>query len=88
MENPQHQLVRISKAASGAGVSTQSLQYYLMLGLLEPTEYTPSGQQLFNDEAIKRIKLIKQLNSTGYPLREIREIFLQRDGESSENNNS
>lgn len=88
MENPQYQLVRISKAASGAGVSTQSLQYYLMLGLLEPTGYTPSGQQLFNDEAIKRIKLIKQLNSTGYPLREIREIFLQRDGESSEDNNS
>jgi len=88
MENPQYQLVRISKAASGAGVSTQSLQYYLMLGLLEPTEYTSSGQQLFNDEAIKRIKLIKQLNSTGYPLREIREIFLQRNGESSEDNNS
>jgi len=88
MENPQQQLVRISKAASGAGVSTQTLQYYLMVGLLEPTEYTPSGQQLFDDEAIERIKLIKQLNTTGYPLREIREIFLKRDGEATQDNDS
>ena len=71
-------LLRISQAAQAAGVSKQSLQYYLLVGLIEPTERSGTGQQLFNDMAIQRIRLIKQLNDSGYPLREIREIFLQR----------
>jgi|GEM_PF-817893 len=71
-------LMRISQAAKTAGVSKQTLQYYLMVGLLDATERTTSGQQLFDSKAIERIKLIKKLNESGYPLREIREIFLQR----------
>ena len=72
-------LVRIGQAAQAAGVSKQSLQYYLMVGLVEPTERTTSGQQLFDGAAIERIRLIKRLNEGGYPLREIREIFLERE---------
>ena len=53
-----------------------------MLGLLEPTETTETGRRLFDDKAIKRIKLIKKLNKSGYPLRAIRELFLQRNLDS------
>ena len=70
--------MRIGQAARAAGVSRQSVQYYLMLGLLEPTARSGGGQQLFDAKAIERIKLIKHLNDTGYPLREIREIFLEK----------
>jgi DNA-binding transcriptional MerR regulator len=35
---------------------------------------------LFNEKAIARIKLIKQLNKSGYPLRAIRELFLDGRG--------
>jgi len=48
-----------------------------MVGLLEPTEVTPSGRRLFDEKGIGRIKLIKKLNDSGYPLRAIRELFLQ-----------
>ena len=72
-------LVRIGQAAEAAGVSKQSLQYYLMIGLVEPAERTASGQQLFDSTAIERIRLIKRLNEGGYPLREIRDIFLERE---------
>ncbi len=71
-------LLTISKAANQAGVSKQTLQYYLMVGLLEPTARRANGAQLFDLEAINRIKLIKKLNDTGYPLREIRDIFLNK----------
>ena len=70
-------LIPIGQAAKKAGISRQSLQYYLMVGLLEPSEITPTGRRLFDDKAISRIRLIKKLNDTGYPLREIREMFLQ-----------
>ena len=69
--------MRIGQAAKRAGISRQSLQYYLMVGLIEPTEVTPTGRRLFDEQAIERIKLIKKLNDSGYPLRAIRELFLQ-----------
>lgn len=69
--------VPIGEAAKTAGVSRQTLQYYLMVGLLEPSEITESGRRLFDSSSIERIKLIKKLNQSGYPLREIRELFLE-----------
>ena len=71
------ELVSIGTAAKKAGISRQSLQYYIMVGLLEPTEVTPTGRRLFGEKCIERIKLIKKLNESGYPLRAIRELFLE-----------
>ena len=71
-------LLRISQAAETAGVSKQTLQYYLMVGLVEPARRSESGQQFFDEKTVERIKLIKNLNDSGYPLREIRDIFLKR----------
>ncbi len=70
-------LLHTSQAAREAGVSRQTLQYYLMLGLVEPAARTSNGQQLFDSKSIERIRLVKKLNTSGYPLREIREIFLR-----------
>jgi len=67
----------VGQAAEKAGISRQSLQYYLMIGLLEPTEVTPTGRRMFDEKSIERIKLIKKLSESGYTLRAIREIFLQ-----------
>jgi DNA-binding transcriptional MerR regulator len=69
--------VPIGATAKKAGVSRQSLQYYLMVGLLEPIEVTQTGRRLFDEKSIERIKLIKKLNQSGYPLRAIRELFLE-----------
>ena len=73
----KRELTSIGTAAKNAGISRQSLQYYLMVGLLEPTEVTPTGRRLFDEKCIERIKLIKKLNESGYPLRAIRELFLE-----------
>ena len=77
----ESKLISIGTAAKKAGISRQSLQYYLMVGLLEPTEITSTGRRLFDKKAIDRIKLIKNLNKSGYPLREIRELFLESRGD-------
>jgi DNA-binding transcriptional MerR regulator len=73
----ERELVSIGRAAEKAGVSRQSLQYYLMVGLLEPTKTTPTGRRLFDRRAIENVRLIKKLNDSGYPLRAIRELFLE-----------
>jgi len=73
----KQKLLSIGIAAKKAGISRQSLQYYLMVGLLEPTETTPTGRRMFNEKGIERIKLIKKLNDSGYPLRAIRELFME-----------
>ncbi len=70
-------LIPIGQAANKAGISRQSLQYYLMIGLIEPTEVTDTGRRMFDEDCVKRIMLVKKLSTSGYPLRAIRELFLQ-----------
>ena len=53
-----------------------------MVGLLDPTEVTPTGRRLFDQTGIERIKLIKKLNDSGYPLRAIRELFMEGRGDT------
>ncbi len=67
----------IGQAAKKAGISRQSLQYYIMVGLVEPTKVTSTARRMFDENSIERIKLVKKLNKSGYPLRAIRELFLQ-----------
>ncbi|HOV76557.1 MAG TPA: helix-turn-helix domain-containing protein [Sedimentisphaerales bacterium] len=74
----EQKLVSLKQAAEKAGVSRQSLQYYLMVGLLEPTAVTSTGRRLFDRKAIGRIRLIKKLNESGYPLRAIRDLFMEK----------
>lgn len=74
----KEKLLSIGAAAKKAGVSRQSLQYYLMVGLLEPTEVTGTGRRMFDENGVERIKLIRKLNKSGYDLRTIRELFMER----------
>lgn len=78
MSESETNLLPIGKAAQQAGVSRQSVQYYLMLGLLEATQTTAGGRRLFDGKAIERIRLIRKLNESGYTLRAIRELFMQQ----------
>jgi len=86
MSSAKTNLMAIGAAAEKAGLSRQSVQYYLMIGLLEPTETTPTGRRLFGEKAIEQLRLIKRLNESGYPLRAIRELFLQHDGQKTKGN--
>jgi DNA-binding transcriptional MerR regulator len=74
--NQKNDLVPVGEAAKKAGISRQSLQYYMMVGLLEPTQVTLAGRRLFDKKTIEKIRLIKKLNDSGYPLRAIKELFL------------
>jgi DNA-binding transcriptional MerR regulator len=71
-------LLAIGPAAKQAGVSRQTVQYYLMIGLLTPTLTTATGRRLFDTKTIEKIHLINELNQSGYPLRAIRDLFSEK----------
>lgn len=77
MTKEEKKLFQIGPAAEKAGISRQSLQYYIMVGVVEPAEVSDSGRRLFDDAVVERIRLVKKLNKSGYPLRAIRELFLE-----------
>lgn len=70
-------LLRVGQAAQAAGVGRQTLEYYVMLGLVEPIRKPGARGRFFDDKLVRRIRLINQLNESGYTLRDIRETYLQ-----------
>lgn len=60
-----------------AGISRQTLYTYLTMGLIEESDRTRTGRHLFDEKALLRVQIIKRLNETGYPLREIKDIYFK-----------
>jgi len=75
---PAGKHMRISQAARAAGVSTQTVEYYILLGLLRPLRPGNQRGRFFTAAHIRRIRLIRQLNRSGYTLGAIREIHLHK----------
>ncbi|WP_258070406.1 MerR family transcriptional regulator [Clavibacter michiganensis] len=63
-------MLRIGDVAGRAGVSTRALRYYEEQGLL-PAERTPSGQRIYAEAAVERVRLIQRLYAAGLPSRTI-----------------
>ena len=69
----------ISQVAELAGISTRTLQYYDGIGLLKPSEITPSGYRLYDDNALQELQQILFFKELGFQLKEIKEILQRPD---------
>lgn len=69
----------ISQVAELAGVSTRTLQYYDEIGLLNPSELSPSGYRLYDDEAMQTLQQILFFRELGFRLKEIKEMLEDPD---------
>ena len=69
----------ISQVAKLTGISTRTLQYYDEIGLLRPSEITPSGYRLYNDETLQELQQILFFKELGFKLMEIKEILQRPD---------
>ncbi len=70
--------MKIGEAAKSADVSAQTIEYYIMLGLITPITAPGSRRRSFDEKTVKRIRLIRELNDSGYTLREIRTTWLRK----------
>jgi MerR family copper efflux transcriptional regulator len=68
-----------SELARLAGVSTDTLRYYERLRLLPAAPRSASGYRLFPAQAFHRVRLIRSALAIGFSIRELTEIFAERD---------
>ncbi|MDJ0395028.1 MerR family transcriptional regulator [Rhodococcus sp. G-MC3] len=66
--------MRIGEVAQQAGVSTRALRYYGEQGLLV-SERSLSGQRIYHESAVERVKLIQHLFTAGLPSRTILQLL-------------
>jgi DNA-binding transcriptional MerR regulator len=65
----------ISKLASQAGVTPDTLRYYQRIGLLPPPERTRAGYRLFDEGSVGRLQFIKTAQGLGLRLKDIGQLL-------------
>src|SRR2546425_5512679 len=68
----------IGQLAKLAGVKTDTVRFYERSGLLPRTERTAAAYRVYDQAALKRLVFIKQAQSLGFSLDEIRRILSLR----------
>ena len=65
----------IGQLAKDVGVNIETIRYYERRNLLDPTARLPSGYRLYNREAQRRLRFIKNAQALGFTLHEIEELL-------------
>ncbi len=65
----------IGQLAKSVGVNVQTVRYYERRKLLPPTSRMPSGYRLYGDEALRRLRFIRNAQALGFTLHEIAELL-------------
>jgi DNA-binding transcriptional MerR regulator len=67
--------MRIGELAHKTGVSTKTIRYYEDIGLLAPPEREPNGYRDYGEDALERLRFIRDAQATGLTLTEIASIL-------------
>lgn len=65
----------IGQLAKAADLSVQTLRYYERRRLLTPALRRESGYRIYRDDAIKKLRFIKNAQALGFSLEEIRSLL-------------
>jgi DNA-binding transcriptional MerR regulator len=71
--------MRIGEVATITKVTVESIRHYEKIKLLTPPIRSVSGQRLYNNEHISQLKIIRQLRSFDFALRDIKLLFTYQD---------
>ena len=76
-------LLKIGEVSKRSGVGIEALRFYEKSGLLDRPERTYSGYRMYPEEVLERIAFIKQAQTLGFTLDEIKSLItLKKKGES------
>lgn len=70
----------IGLLANRAKVNVQTVRYYERRDLLTPALRRDSGYRLYGDDELRRLRFIKNAQSLGFTLEEIRSLLRLRSG--------
>ncbi len=65
---------QIGELAARSGLTPDALRYYERIGLLPPPRRTPGGFRVYTAAALDRVQFIKQAQTLGLSLQEIRDL--------------
>lgn len=68
-------MMTVAKLARETRVSTDTIRYYVRVGLLSPGRQEDNNYQLFSSNDANRLKFIHHAKQLGYTLKEIRQII-------------
>ncbi len=71
----------IGQAATGSGVSVETIRYYEREGVVPRPPRSASGRRLYDADAIARLRFVRRCRDLGFPLADIR-ILLTLSGEA------
>ena len=71
--------MRIGELAGATGVTTKTIRYYESIDLMKGPDRTPSGYRDYSDEAVERLRFIREAQSTGLKLSEIHAVLDLKD---------
>ena len=72
-------LLRIGEVASRAGVSRRTVDFYTGIGLLTPARRSGGNFRLYQEDDVRRIRAIRQLEAQGIRLEQIALLLADRD---------
>jgi len=76
--------MKIGELGERCGVTTKTIRYYESINLLMAPERTPSGYRDYPDEAVERLRFIRDAQASGLRLAEIASVLeLKGSGEGS-----
>lgn len=68
-------LMQIGDVADRTGLSLRSVRHYEDVGLLPPAERSPGGFRLYDQAAVQRLLVVKQMKPLEFTLEEMRELL-------------
>lgn len=73
----------IGKLATVTGVTADTVRYYEKEGLLAPAGKTGAGYRLYDEEAVRRLRFIRQAQQCGFSLTEIGELLTLKNSDAA-----
>ena len=70
---------QIGELAARSGITPDALRYYERLGILQPPQRTRGGFRVYPAATLDRLRFIKQAQTVGLTLPEIRELVRYQD---------
>ncbi|MBU1263178.1 MAG: heavy metal-responsive transcriptional regulator [Gammaproteobacteria bacterium] len=76
-------MLMIGKLAREAGVTPDTVRYYEKEGLLAPARKSDAGYRLYDEDAARRLRFIRQAQQCGFSLSEIRELLTLKNSDAA-----
>ena len=70
-------LYKTGEVLKRTGLSREVFYRYLNAGLIRPAKTTAGGHNLFSESIFRLVEAIRDLNESGYPLRDLKDTYFR-----------